>query len=165
MKSGPAGIGQTGLTITRTDSRSTMGLTAAVAPRRLSPGWIENFVEKTAHFPSPKILRTWAAVSAIAGVLERKVWVQTAGDTLYPNLYVILVARPGIGKTVMLTQVERLWREIKDLHVAPTSATRAALIDALSEAKRDVIDWSAKEPMTSFNSLQVIAGELGVLIP
>jgi|SRR5215467_4957532 len=140
-------------------------VTAALASRRLNQGWIESFVEQTKHFPSPEILRTWAAISGIAGVLERKVWVQTAGDSLYPNLYVILVTKPGIGKTLMLTQIERLWREVRGLHVAPTSITRASLIDALSEAKRETVDWLAATPVSIFNSLQIIAGELGVLIP
>jgi hypothetical protein len=64
----------------------------------------------------------------------------------------------------MLNQVERLWREIPDLKVAPTSITRAALIDALADARRTmVVDWAA--PPIVFNSLQIIAGELGVLMP
>ncbi|HEX4500590.1 MAG TPA: DUF3987 domain-containing protein [Scandinavium sp.] len=100
----------------------------------------------------------------MAGVLERKVWVQTGGDSLYPNLYVILVTPPGVGKTVMLTQVERLWREISELHVAPTSITRAALVDSLFEAKRTIVDIRNQQTL-NFNSLLVVSGELGVLIP
>lgn len=141
-----------------------MALIAAVAPRRLS-SWIENFVERTAYFPSPEIFRLWSAIAAVAGALERKVWVHTAGDILFPNLYVVLVGPPGIGKTIMLTQVERLWRELPELYVAPTSITRASLVDSLAEAKRKVVNLAHNPPITEFNSLQIVSGELGVLIP
>jgi hypothetical protein len=142
-----------------------MAGTTGVAPRRLD-GWIAHFVDATSHFPSPSLLRKWAAIAAVAGALERKVWIRTAGNDLYPNLYTILVAPPGIGKTIMLTQVERLWRSVRELHVAPTSVTKAALIDSLADARRTVVSLSqTNKEVLDFHSLQVVSGELAVLIP
>lgn len=133
---------------------------------RLLHDWIDEFVELTSHLPSPELFRKWVAISAVAGVLERKVWVKTMNMELYPNLYVVLVGPPGVGKTVATSLVEELWRSINGLHVAPKSVSKASLIDSLAEAKRNktIIDGNQSKHL-EYNSLLVNAGELGVLIP
>src|SRR4051812_35383690 len=104
-----------------------------------NPCWIESFLEATNGLPAPSIFLKWAAISAIAGALERKVWVRMNRMNLYPNMYVFLVAAPGVGKTVSGTQTEILWRGLEHHHVAPTNASKAALIDVLAESKREII--------------------------
>lgn len=128
--------------------------------------WITEFLDLTDHLPSPELFRKWTAISAIAGVLERKVWVKTMNMELYPNLYVVLVGPPGVGKTVATSVVEEFWRGITGLHVAPKSISKASLIDSLNDAKRTktIIDGNNSKHLT-YNSLLVNAGELGVLIP
>lgn len=128
--------------------------------------WVTEFLNCTTHLPSPELFRKWAAISAIAGVLERKVWVKTMNMELYPNLYVVLTGPPGVGKTVSTSIIEELWRSLTGLHVAPKSITKPSLIDALNDAKRSatVIDGNGSKYL-NFNSLLVNAGELGVLIP
>jgi energy-coupling factor transporter ATP-binding protein EcfA2 len=105
------------------------------------------------------------AIAAIAGALERKVWVQTLGSKLYPNLYTVLVGPPGVGKTTVLSEVARLWRELTDHFVAPSSVTKASLVDCLEDAKRRILRPGLVPPFVEFNSLLVAAGELGVLLP
>jgi len=107
----------------------------------------------------------WSGIACIAGALERKVWVRTNSSNLYPNLYTVLVAGPGIGKTITLSKVEELWRALPDHHVAPTSVTKASLMDSIADAKRNVLLPGQSPPYLDFNSLLVLAGELGVLIP
>lgn len=132
--------------------------------RRL-PDFITAFEEYTDGLPSPLVFRRWAGISCLAGAMERKLWVRTLGSDLYPNLYVCFVAPPGIGKTVAISKAEHLWRGLRHHHVAPTSITKAALIDALNDATRSIIRPAASPPILEFNSLIIIAGELGVLIP
>jgi len=133
---------------------------------RVMPNWIEGFMQATDHLPSPPLFRKWAGISTIAGALERKVWVRSLNMDLFPNLYIILVAPPGVGKTVVSRVTEGMWRSITGLHVAPKSLTKPSLIDSLSEAKRSkTLINGAKSSFLEFNSLLVHAGELGVLIP
>lgn len=148
------------------DSKSTSQATSAngSATRQL-PYWIDGFTDYTKGHPSPPIFRKWAAITAVAGALERKLWVRTMGSNLYPNMYVIFVAPPGVGKTIAISTTERLWRGLEDHYVAPTSITKAALIDSLNDAKRRVMLGAQIPPYTEFNSLKIVAGELGVLIP
>ena len=66
--------------------------------------WITNFLDYTAAIPSPASFRLWSAITAISGVLERKVWIQTAQSFLYPNLFTLLVGPPATGKTQAIKQ-------------------------------------------------------------
>lgn len=132
---------------------------------RVLSDWIDGFIEYTDHLPSPVIFRKWGGIAAVAGALERKVWIRSLGMDLFPNLYTVLVAPPGIGKTVITKTVEELWRSLKDHHVAPKSLTKASLIDSLADASRKKTLIAANSIHLDFNSLLVNAGELGVLIP
>lgn len=123
-------------------------------------------VELGQNTSSPEIFRKWAAISAVAGVLERKVFVRTMGSALYPNMYIILVAPPGVGKTEMTWRVRDMWQKLDTHHIASTSVTKASLIDELDSAVRRVIDSKNKlSPVTNFNSLLLCVNELGVLLP
>lgn len=98
-------------------------------------------------------------------MLERKVWARTKGSNLYPNLYIILVGPPGVGKSAILSHSERILRAVPELFVAPSSLTTASLIDTLDLAKRKIIRPTQNPAFAQFNSLQVIASELGVFLP
>lgn len=137
---------------------------SGVASRRL-PSWIDAFESHSEGSSSPLLFRRWAAITCLAGALERKLWVRTLGSNLYPNLYVCFVAPPGVGKTVAITFAENLWRGLPDHHVAPTSVTKAALIDALNDASRKIIRPAEQPPYVEFNSLLVLVGELGLFLP
>jgi len=131
----------------------------------VSNDWIDRFVESTDGITSPMIFRKWAGISTIAAALERKVWVRTKRSPLYPNLYVVLVAPPGIGKTEVTWRVREMLASLEELHLAPTSVTKASLIDDLAEANRRVVHPEQMPPVTHFNSIALCINELGVLIP
>jgi len=86
------------------------------------------------------------------------------GSDLYPNLYVLLVGPPGVGKGQAIHTGEEILRAVPDLHVGPTDMTSASLIDALNESARRIVRLG-DPPYIEFNSLTVISRELGVLIP
>lgn len=96
-------------------------------------------------------------------MLERKVWVKTF-EVLYPTLYTIIVAPPGVGKSVITSLTQKFWLDMPDHHVSPTAVSRASLIDALNEAQRKIIHPTTQQ-VQSFNSLMVVVNELGVFIP
>jgi hypothetical protein len=131
--------------------------------RRLG-NWIDSYLEYTEILPSPPLFRKWVAIFFLAAAMERKIWVRTMGSALYPNLYVLLVGPPGIGKGQSIYPGEGLLREVPDLVVGPSDVTAASLIDALNEAVRRVI-LKGDPPYLEFNSLTVVSREFGVLIP
>lgn len=127
--------------------------------------WIDEFIERTSHLPSPELFRRWAGIACVAGALERKVWVRVMRMDLYPNMYTVLVGPPGVGKSVVLSLTELLWRSITQLHVAPKSMSKASLMDALDDAKRTKMVIQERAINLTFNALLVNAGELGVFLP
>lgn len=137
-------------------------------PRQLS-NFIDGFARYMADKGSPDLYIKWSAIFAISAVLERKAWITTAKGTLYPNQYIILVGGAGIGKSICTRVVYDLAATIQRgggvFHIAPTSVTKASLIDALNDAERSIIRPMETPPITSFNSLTIIPNEFGVFLP
>jgi hypothetical protein len=132
--------------------------------RRL-PNWIDSFVEYTSDLPSPEIFRKWAALGAISGALEQRVWIQTMGRPMFPNLYVILVGPPGVGKTVLTREMIEMWQAVEGIHIAPDSVSRASLTDSLADAKRRIVRPADNPPIIEYHSMQILSSELSELIP
>ena len=113
--------------------------------RRLG-NWIESYEEYTEILPSPALFRKWVAIFFVAAAMERRVWVRTMGSALYPNLYVLLVGPPGIGKGVAMHPAEAMMRDVPEIHVGPSDMTTASMIDALNESVRRVIILGGNPP-------------------
>jgi hypothetical protein len=97
--------------------------------------------------------------------MERRLWVHTKGSNLYPNLYTILVGPPGVGKSAVLSQVERFLRAVPDIHVAPSSVSAASLVDSLVLANRKIVRPNEVPSYVQFHYLTAVASELGVFLP
>lgn len=134
---------------------------------------ITKFMEMTASDDTPHLYKQWAAISLIAGALERRVWTvvgHQAGQPrkTFPNVYVFLVGAPGVGKYIV-ESVQELWLAVgkgnglEPFHVAESNLTKASLIDRLAEAAR--IFLPPKGGPYEYNSLLVAAEEFGVFLP
>lgn len=131
--------------------------------------FVDGFLRYTEGRGSPAIYRKWTAIFLVGAALERKAWIITSKGVLYPNMFLFLIGPAGVGKSLCTALAYNLLAAIRTpehpIHVAPTSVTKASLADALNKAERRVIKLTEKVPLTSFNSLQVIANELGVFLP
>jgi hypothetical protein len=127
--------------------------------------WITSFLASTSAITSPEIYRKWTAIYTLSAALERKVWIRTSSGVLYPNLYVVLIGPPGVGKTESIWRSRELIQALGTHHMAPSNVTKAALIDALNLASRHIIRPKETPASVIFNSLQIISNELGVLLP
>ena len=125
------------------------------------PSWIDAFVEFTDNLHAPLPFRKWAAISAIAAVLEQKVWLSTS-SALYPNLYILLCGHPGTGKTRTIRAAKAFLDEVPEFHFAPNSFTWASLVDAMIRAKRTIIRMP-DEPI-EYNNLTIMADEIGTFL-
>jgi hypothetical protein len=128
--------------------------------RRLG-SWIESFVDQTANLHNPAIFRKWTGIATIAAVLEQKVWLRTSRP-MYPNLYVMLVGHPGVGKTRAIREGRHYVKELPEFHLAPISMTFASLVDSLVKSKR-VLIRPGEDPL-EYNSMFICVDELGAFI-
>ena len=131
--------------------------------------FISDFMAYTEAAITPPMFRRWSAISCVAGACERRVWAKVRKSYAFPNLYVLLVAPPGVGKSIVNT-VRELWHEAKSpltktpaFRVAPDSITKAALVDRLQKSKQVFLPKSG--PAYEYHSLQIAAEEFGVLLP
>lgn len=127
--------------------------------------WIDGFCKYVEPAGSPVLFSKWTAIFTVAAAMERKTFVKTPKGVLFPNLYTILVGPAGAGKTVASTMAHEMMQHLEDHHIASTSLTKAAMMDELNEAVRKIVIPTNDPPVIDFNSLTVIANELGVLIP
>ncbi len=136
--------------------------------RRL-PNFLDSFQAYMETSGSPRLYTKWAGIFAIAAVAERKIWIPTEKGRTYPNQYIFLIGPAGIGKSVCTNAVYDLIEAIQSpenvIHLAPSSVTRASLIDSLDNAERRIIRPMAIPPVETFNSLVAIPNELGVFLP
>ena len=131
--------------------------------------FVDGFMKYTEGRGSPEIYRKWAAIFTLGVALERKVWLTTAKGKLYPNQYIILVGGAGIGKSLCTNTCSDFLNELRSpetpIFLAPTSVTKASLIDALNSAERRIIRPTETPAIISFNSLTIIPNEFGVFLP
>ncbi len=136
----------------------------------MSYDWIDLFLASTDGIPSPRHFRLWAAISAIAGAVERRVYCRTFAGPLCPNLYVTLSGEPGSGKTQAITAVRDLWALARDssdinlrIHLAPDNVSNAAFYDSLSDAVKTMRNGTGFP--IPYRALAVPCDELGVFLP
>jgi hypothetical protein len=131
---------------------------------RTLTNWLDAFMEYTSKVPSPEVFRRWAGISMLAAALERKVWLETSIGTLYPNLYIFMLAPPGVGKTIMSSMAWRTMSKLRDHKIASPSVTRATMIEELNDANR-FKQLPNGGGTLSFNALYLCVNEIGVLLP
>jgi hypothetical protein len=130
---------------------------------------IDGFMRYTENRGSPSIYRKWAGIFLVGAAMERKCWLKTAKGKLYPNKYIVLTGPAGVGKSLCTNEVHGLLDELRTpetpFHIAPSSVTRASLIDALDAAQRRVVRPMETPAVVSFNSLAIVPNEFGVFLP
>lgn len=123
---------------------------------------IDSFVAHTANLPSPDHIRLWTGIYLVGAIMEQRCWLETAFGKLHPSIYVVLCAPPGVGKTVMTREAQRLMRQIEDISIAPDRLSKESLLDTLSEAKGT---YEYNGELHKYQTLHVVQHELSVLIP
>lgn len=90
-------------------------------------------------------------------------WTVTAGAPIYPNLYTLLVSPPGVGKSQAINVAHDMWNRVPVLKMAPDNVTKASLLDALEDSRRQIL----LNPTTAieYHTMLIAASEFGVFVP
>lgn len=114
----------------------------------------ESFIDAYCRYADdgfvPPQFNVWAALSIVAGALERKVWLPWSDTySYYPNIYVMLVSLPGDGKSVALTRAVGLLQAVNAktglLSIMPNQVTEAKFIELMGHGRSFMDTRSGRE--------------------
>ena len=129
---------------------------------RCLKNWIDTYLAYSSTSEAPESFHFWTAVSTIAGALRRRVWIDMAYFQWTPNMYIILVAPPGIvSKSTTISIGMKLLREIDDVVFGPDAVTWQALTESLADSSRDVLINGAFHPMSC---ITIASSEFGTFL-
>lgn len=124
--------------------------------------WIESFIKTFENIPSPEIFVKWCAITTVGAALARRCYATTAGKKVYPNIYCLLVAPPGVGKTQGITEAVEIAHKVPKMKVAPDDTTKASLLDAMEGALE--VEILSPTDMFQHNSMFLGIDELGTML-
>jgi len=122
--------------------------------------WLKAYQEYTEETESAPVFHKWVGVSMIAAALQKKVWFNFGRLKIYPNLYVVLIAEPGIArKTQAISYGTKILNEIPEITLSADATTKEALLQDLEEIGNR--SETILPDMTSFKhaSLSIISRE------
>lgn len=130
--------------------------------------WLTAFCDYASFGEAPRRMYFWVGVSAVAGALRRKVWIDQAYFRWYPNFYVILVAPPGIvSKSTTAGISMNLLRRVPGIHFGPDVVTWQALIGAFADSRET---YKLADPATgeilhhTMSAMTIESSEFGNLL-
>ena len=125
---------------------------------------ISEFMAVTSKMATPLCFRRWTAIALGSAALSREVYCEIeAGVPLYPNLYIMMVARPGVGKTRPISVARRVAiGQGKDIGLAPNKVTQERLLQMLGTRFAGIPDKDGEaRPLSFFFNIS----EIGTLMP
>jgi len=136
--------------------------------RMLEKDWLTSYLEYTSGQESPRNFHFWTGLSIIGGALRRNVFLDRTYYTLFPNMYVILVAASaacrksvatGIGMKILKQTSLRKKLEGKndgDIRILYGKGTPEGLIQLMAEAE----DEMAGTVICKDSSIYIYSSEL-----
>lgn len=122
--------------------------------------WLDAFVEYGHVGEAPDHTLFWCGVSTLAGALGRRCWLPQVTFKWYPNMFVVIVAPPGvIAKTSTGDIGMDLLKEIDGIHFGPNVVTWQALVKSFKKTV-EVFEYTAGKPV-EIHQMTIYAGEFG----
>lgn len=126
--------------------------------------WIDSFMELTDNSEPPILFRKWAAISAIAAALQRKVRVELGLSlTFYPNLYIVLVGPSATGKGTAMKFASDIIEQVPTIRLSAQATSLQALIRRMKETNLTDVNVDTGE-QTYHSSLTIFSTEFTVFL-
>lgn len=129
--------------------------------------WITTFLDYTEHMEAPRLMRSWAGISAIASALRRRVWIDQDQFIWTPGLYIIFVGPPGvITKSTTTDLSTSLLREIPGglVKFGPNNITWQALATSFAGASEAFFYPEGSGEQHPMSAITLVSRELGSLL-
>lgn len=100
--------------------------------------WLDSYIKLMENTEPAALFDKWVAYSVIASALRRKVSLQLGRLIYYPNIYVVLVAEPGVArKTQAIKYGVDFLNTIPDIRMSADSSTKEAMTDDIESSGLD----------------------------
>lgn len=131
--------------------------------KRKCESWLHSLMEYVEETESPRDFWTWSGIFTLAAAMQRKIWLPFGMENLYPNLYVMLVAPPGVcRKGAAISLAKRLLMEVRVPVAADSSSKRALTKELAASGEVGMFEWEGKPRQQC--ALAVISKELSSLL-
>lgn len=106
--------------------------------RLCKPSWIDEYINYTSEQESPRAFHEWVSIGVIGAAVGRNVYIPRVMYTIYPNLFIVLVAGSAkCRKSVSLGIGEKMLKSLQEPPmVFSQKITAEALIQSLQEAEK-----------------------------
>lgn len=124
--------------------------------------WLSAFVKYASFGEAPTNMYFWVGCSTLAGALRRRVWIDQAYFQWYPNLYVVLVAPPGIVSKSTTAEIGmNLLRQVPGIKFGPAVITWQALVQSFA----DVVEgFEYQGQVVTMSPMTISSSEFGNLL-
>jgi hypothetical protein len=140
---------------------------------RATPDLIDAGLALMERMPAPPNFKVAGMLSIISSLLGRRCWIDTEAELprAYPNLYVLLVASPGVGKDNIIKYCTQLLVELQEFvgtqrHIVSfsgTSVSPKAIYDILGSSDSEQT-FRYESRIHSFRSLTFHVAEMSTIM-
>lgn len=102
-------------------------------PRLLKKPWLEAYLDYIYGTENPIEYNLWSGISAISASLKRRVYIWRNFVQYFPNMYIVLVGPPGIGKGASIHPVTDIVNEASTVNYLSDKITAERIIQKLAD--------------------------------
>lgn len=125
---------------------------------RLLENWLTSYQDYTRETESAPLFHKWVGLSMVGSALRKKTWLSLGRIKVFPNLYVVLVAEPGIArKSQSISYGVDILNEVPSVITSADAITKEALLQDLESSAVD--EQMPDGTMFRHSSLSIISRE------
>lgn len=124
--------------------------------RQCHLSWVDTYIDYTRNQESPTQFHEWTAICLLAAAVGRNTWIPRIKYTIYPNIFVILVA--GSAKCKKSTSIKIGERLLKAIEKPPMIFAQRITTEALIESLESVKLEGASSGIIIADELSVFMG-------
>jgi hypothetical protein len=103
-------------------------------PRTLKKGWCDVYLDIIRQYTeSPESWGWWASITAVGASLRKHVYIDRGSYRLYPNDYVVLVGRPGLGKGSAINPIISILDRANTVNILSDRLTIEWILETMSK--------------------------------
>jgi hypothetical protein len=116
--------------------------------------WLEEILDATSELETPRKFFLWSALATVSAVAKNNVWVERYSSldlvTVYPNIYVLLIAPSGFRKGVAVGLARALAKEAGGVKLISGRNSIQGIVSDLGNAKTTPGKSAPKVDSTAF---------------